>query len=66
MDIIATYWPFLLPLILLELVLLVVALVHIFRHDHYRFGNRVFWIIIVVLFQTIGPVLYLTVGRGED
>ena len=60
------YLPFLLPLIIVEMVLLVVALIHVLRHKNYRFGNRVLWILVVVLFQLIGPIIYLTIGRGEE
>ncbi|MCD2491875.1 PLD nuclease N-terminal domain-containing protein [Lacrimispora sp. NSJ-141] len=58
--------PLLLPLIIIELVLMTVALVHIFRHPNYRFGNRAVWILAVVFIQIIGPVIYLLFGRGED
>ena len=42
------YMPFLIPVIILELVLMVTALVHVLRHPDYRFGNRIFWILIVM------------------
>jgi hypothetical protein len=58
--------PLFIPLIILELVLMIVALVHVIRHPHYRFGNRVVWIIIVVFFQIIGPVVYFALGRGDE
>ena len=66
MDVLQEYWPFLLPLIIAQLGLMLAALVHIFRHDKYRFGTRALWVVIVVLFQMIGPVAYFIVGRGED
>ncbi|OJG79871.1 hypothetical protein RV10_GL004941 [Enterococcus pallens] len=58
--------PLLLPLILLELVLMITALVHVLRHPHYRFGNRILWVIIVVVIQIIGPVIYFAFGRSDD
>lgn len=58
--------PLLLPLILLELLLMITALVHVLRHPHYRFGNRILWVIIVVVIQIIGPVVYFAFGRGDD
>lgn len=58
--------PLLLPLILLELVLIITALVHVLRHPHYRFGNRILWVIIVVVIQIIGPVIYFAFGRSDD
>lgn len=60
------YWPFLLPLIAAQLVLMITALVHILRHPNYKFGSRALWIPVVVLFQIIGPVIYFVFGRGDD
>ncbi len=58
--------PFIIPIFIIEMALMITALVHVLRHKDYRFGNRVFWIIIVVVLEIIGPILYFTVGRGED
>lgn len=55
----------LLPLVILQLILTAVALVHIFKNDNYRCGNRVIWVLIVVLVNIIGPILYFALGRGE-
>lgn len=60
------YLPFLIPIAIVELVLMITALVHVLRHKHYRFGNRVFWVIVVVVFEIIGPIVYFTIGRGEE
>lgn len=61
-----TYLPILLPLIIAQFILMIVALVHILKHDQYRVGSRVIWIVVVILFQTIGPIIYFIIGRGED
>jgi len=63
---ITEYLPFLIPIALVELVLMITALVHVLRHTKYRFGNRLLWVIIVVCIQIIGPILYFTVGRGDE
>jgi len=63
---ITEYLPFLIPIALVELVLMITALVHVLRHTKYRFGNRLLWIIVVVFIQIIGPILYFTVGRGDE
>ncbi|MCI1913603.1 MAG: PLDc N-terminal domain-containing protein [Schleiferilactobacillus harbinensis] len=65
-DILMKYLPLFIPLIILELALMVTALIHVLRHPHYRFGNKVMWIIIVVFIQIIGPIVYFVFGRGED
>jgi hypothetical protein len=58
--------PFLIPIILIELILAITALIHVLKHPNYRFGNRVLWIFVVLLIQIIGPVVYFVFGRGED
>ena len=60
------YLPFLIPLLIAELALGIIALVHVLRHPHYRFGNKVMWAIVVMVFQIIGPVIYFVFGRGEE
>ncbi len=60
------YLPFLLPLMIVELVLMLTALIHVLKHKKYRFGNQIIWVIVVVVLQIIGPILYFTIGRGEE
>ncbi len=59
------YLPFV-PIFLVELTLMIIALIHVLRHKNYRFGNRILWVILVVVIQIIGPILYFTIGRGEE
>ena len=60
------YLPFLIPVAIIELTLAITALIHVLRHKNYRFGNRIFWAIIVLVVQIIGPILYFTIGKGDD
>jgi hypothetical protein len=60
------YLPFLIPLVIAQLTLGITALVHVLRHPHYRFGNKVMWAFIVMIVQIIGPVVYFAFGRGEE
>lgn len=60
------YLPFLIPIALIELGLLIAALVHILRHNTYKVGNRVLWIVIVIVFNIIGPILYFVIGKGDE
>jgi len=66
MDLIRGYLPLIIPLALIQLGLMVAALIHIFRHKTYRTGNRLLWILLSVLVNTIGPILYFTIGRGDE
>jgi len=65
-DIIRQFLPFLIPLIVIQLGLLVASLIHILTHKTYRMGNRLLWVVICVLINTIGPILYFILGRGEE
>ena len=58
--------PVLIPLLILELGLMIFALVNIVKRKRVRGGNKVVWIIIVVLIQVIGPIIYFAVGREEE
>lgn len=65
MDKIIEYLPFLIPLIIIDLAISIVALIHVLKHKNYRFGNRTFWIIMCFV-QIIGPIIYFVFGRGEE
>lgn len=60
------YLPLLIPYIIVEFALLITALVHVLRHNSFRFGNKIMWAIIVVVFQLVGPIVYFVFGRGEE
>lgn len=66
MEVLREYWPFLIPLLLLQIALAITALVHVLRHERYRWGSRGLWILLVLFIQVIGPVLYFTTGRSDD
>jgi hypothetical protein len=66
MELLNQYLPFFIPVAIIQLILMVTALVHILRHNRYKHGNRVLWIIVVVLVNIIGPILYFALGRSDD
>ena len=66
MELLREYWPFLLPLAIAEIALVITALVHVLKHPQYRFGNKIMWILIVLIVQIIGPVAYFVFGRGDE
>lgn len=57
--------PVLIPLAILEVLLTGAALIHIFTHKTYKHGGRVLWVIVSFI-NVIGPVLYFTIGRGDE
>ena len=58
--------PMLIPLVLLELGLLVWALLDVIRRERVKGGNKVVWILVIVLINLIGPIVYFIFGREED
>jgi len=58
--------PFLIPIILLELGLLVFALVDLIRRKRVRVDSNILWVIIIIFIQIIGPLVYLFLGRKEE
>ena len=62
-----TWLPLLIPLIIIELVLLLVALIDLIRRDpHQVRGSKLAWGLIIVLVSTLGPICYLLLGRKEE
>ena len=66
METLRQYLPFLIPLAVLQVGLMAASLIHIFRHKTYRVGNRALWIVVCLLVNTIGPVLYFAIGKGDE
>ena len=58
--------PFLIPLVLMELILRVMALRHILTHDNYKRGNRVLWLVVLIVgMNFVGPILYFILGKED-
>ncbi len=64
MDSLKEMLPFLIPILLLELALLVVALRDLIRRERTK-GPKWAWALAIVLISIIGPVAYLMFGREE-
>lgn len=66
LDNLQEFLPFLIPVILLEVILLIITLRHILTHEHYKRGNRTLWVIVsIVGMQFWGPILYFALGKEE-
>ncbi len=67
LDTLMEYLPLLLPLIVAELALFVWALVHVLTHKTYKHGNRVLWLIVVIVMMNfVGPILYFILGKEDE
>lgn len=59
--------PFLIPLIMIEVILLIVTLRHILTHENYKRGSRGLWLAVTIIgMQFWGPILYFLLGREES
>ena len=65
MEELMPYIPLLIPLIILQLVLMVVALLDIFRNKRTK-GPQWVWVLVVIFVATIGPIIYFVAGREES
>lgn len=59
------YIPYLIPVILLQLALLVVALIDLTRRERTR-GSKIVWLIVILAVNLLGPIIYLIFGREEE
>lgn len=58
--------PLLIPAAVLQLTLLLIAIIHLIRHQETRNLNVWAWGAIIIFVNIIGPLLYLLIGRGEE
>ena len=65
MEIIKQYLPLLIPVVLIELGLMVTALVDLIRRTQTR-GPKWVWVLVIVLINFIGPIIYFVAGRKEE
>jgi hypothetical protein len=61
----SAFLPFIIPLVLLQLGLMVYCLIDLSRRERTR-GPKLLWVFLIVLGELIGPVVYLIIGRIED
>jgi hypothetical protein len=57
--------PLLIPLAVIQLALMVVALVDLFKRENMKSNTRLIWVFVIVLINTIGPIVYLFAGRKD-
>ena len=57
--------PFLIPLLVIELALMVIALVDLFKRENMKSNTRLVWVFVIILINIIGPIIYLIAGRKD-
>ena len=56
--------PLLIPVIILEFGLMIAALIDLIRREKTK-GPKWVWILVIVLVNLFGPIIYFLVGREE-
>ena len=65
MDTLRQLLPFLIPIILLQLLLIVIALLDLARRPKVN-GPKWLWVVLILFINFIGPIAYFLVGRQEE
>jgi uncharacterized Tic20 family protein len=64
MDQIRELIPFLIPILILQLALMIFALVDLVRRERTK-GPKWLWALVIVFVNFLGPIIYFVVGREE-
>lgn len=65
LEVIKGLLPFLIPVVLIQVTLLIIALVDLAKREYVRGGNKIVWALVIIFVQMIGPIVYLIIGRQE-
>ena len=65
MEQIIEFLPFIIPLVLAQFGLMAYAVYHILTHKTYKIGNRAIWLVVSILINFIGPILYFVLGKED-
>ena len=66
MEQLTEYLPFLIPLALAQFALMGYAVYHILTHKSYKRGSRTLWLVVSILVNFIGPILYFVLGKEDE
>lgn len=64
-EFLAQYWQLLIPIVLIDFVLKIAALIDLIRREQVAGGKKWLWAIIILAINYFGPVIYLVLGRKE-
>ena len=65
MDSIVSNLPIIAPILIIQLILIVVAIIDLVRIDQTK-GPKWLWVIIILFVNIIGPILYFVIGRRNN
>ncbi|MBO0958332.1 PLDc_N domain-containing protein [Neobacillus sp. MM2021_6] len=62
MDSLASYIPIIAPILIIQLILLIVAIIDLVKIEKTN-GPKWLWALIILFINIIGPILYFVIGR---
>lgn len=65
MDSIVSNLPIIAPILIIQLILIVVAIIDLVRIEKTN-GPKWLWVIIILFINIIGPILYFVIGRRNN
>ena len=65
LDELGRYLPLLIPVILVQLALMIAALVDLIRREKTK-RPKWLWVVIILFFNFIGPIIYFVLGRDDE
>lgn len=55
-------WGIIMPLLVIQAILMVIALIDLWRTEDTN-GPKILWLIIIIFISILGPILYFVIGR---
>jgi hypothetical protein len=65
MEAIRPYLPFLVPVLIIQLGLILAALIDLLRRERTR-GPKWAWVLVILFINFIGPIISFIFGRSEE
>jgi hypothetical protein len=56
--------PLLIPILIIQYALVIAAIIDLSRQEKIR-GPKIVWVLVILLVNFIGPILYFVIGRDE-
>lgn len=65
MDVLVNNLPILAPIIIIQLILIIVAIIDLIRIETTN-GPKWLWVLIILFINILGPILYFVIGRKRN
>jgi hypothetical protein len=65
LDELIKYIPYLIPVVVVQLILLVVALLDLLKREKTR-GPKWVWVLVILFVNMFGPIIYFVFGRDNE